>query len=339
MSTWPWAAGAATGIGSLPGDDIAEAVRVVFGELPDLPHLPELPERGPGADLTGRTAGLLVDLPVDLQPSGWRLVERPGRDLRRARDLMARDLDALEEAGAGYAGPVKLQAAGPWTLAATVELHYGDKAVSDPGAIRDLGQSLAEGLRRHVADVRRRLPGAQVVLQLDEPALPAVLTGRVPTASGFGTLAAVEAPTAEAGLRAVFDAAGAYPVAHCCARRPPLDVFRAAGAGAVAVDAALLGEADDEPLGTAVEAGVALWLGVVPPLDGPLSDLAGSVRAVQRVWRRLGFDPGQLPETVVVTPACGLAGASPAHARAVLRRCRDTGRALREDPEGAGGSA
>ena len=61
--TFPWAPGSATGIGSLPGIDIAEAVKTVFGELP-LPYLPELPARGPGADMIGRSAGLLVDLPI-----------------------------------------------------------------------------------------------------------------------------------------------------------------------------------------------------------------------------------------------------------------------------------
>ena len=58
---YPWPAGSATGIGSMPGTDPAEAMRVIAGELPGFPHLPELPARGPGADLTGRTAGLLVD--------------------------------------------------------------------------------------------------------------------------------------------------------------------------------------------------------------------------------------------------------------------------------------
>ena len=66
MADFPWPAGVATGIGSLPGTDIAEAQRVVFGELPELPHLAELPERGPGADMLGRSAGFLVELPVQL---------------------------------------------------------------------------------------------------------------------------------------------------------------------------------------------------------------------------------------------------------------------------------
>ncbi len=338
MTERAWGPGAATGIGSLPGEDPPEAVRLVLDELPDLPHLPELPARGAGADLVGRGATLLVDLPVDVQPSGWRLVDRPGRDLRRAADLLARDLDALERAADGYAGPLKLQVTGPWTLAATVELHYGDKAVSDRGATRDLVQSLAEGVRRHVADVGRRVPGARLVLQVDEPSLPAVLAGRVPTASGYGALSAVEETLAQSGLAEVLaaavDAGAVHTVAHCCAPRPPLELFRRAGAGSVSFDAALVGQAQDDALGTAVEAGVALWLGVVPGTDADLAPLPDTVDGVRRLWGRLGFAPERLPASVVVTPACGLAGASPAYARAALRRVLQTGRALAEDPRG-----
>ena len=332
-----WPAGAATGIGSMPGTDPVEAVRLVFGELPDLPYLPELPARGPGADLTGRGATFLVDLPVDLQPSGWRLVDHPGRDLHRSADLLARDLDALDEAADGYRGPLKLQAAGPWTLAATVELHRGHKVVSDPGAVKDLTQSLAEGLRQHVLDVRRRVPGARVVLQLDEPMLPMVLGGRVPTASGYGTLRSVAGPVAEEGIRAVLVAvvdAGAYPVVHCCAAEPPIELLHGAGARAVAVDAALLGPADDEVVGVAVEAGLVLWLGLVPGTDAALPSLASTLGPARRLWSRLGQDPERLARAVVPTPACGLAGASPSYVRAVLRRLRDAGHALRDAPDG-----
>jgi methionine synthase II (cobalamin-independent) len=335
-------AGVATGVGSMPGTDPAEATKIVLGELPDLPHVPELPARGAGADMTGRGAALLVDMPVDLQPSGWRLVDRPGRDLRRSLDFLARDLDAFEQLAQDYAGPLKLQVAGPWTLAAVVELHYGNKAVADLGATRDLIQSLAEGVRRHVADVAGRLPDAQIVLQLDEPALPAVLVGDVPTASGFGTLRAVEEQVVRSGLAEVLEAAtgagAVQTVVHCCAPHPPVTLFREAGVGAVSFDLALLSEADDEPLGAAVEAGVGLWLGAVPAgtNDDPaaLGDLGDTVRSVRDLWRRLGFAAELLPGAVVLTPACGLAGTAPAYARAALRRVRETARAIVDDPEG-----
>ena len=68
----PWPPGAATGVGSLPGTDVSEAMKTVLGELPDLPYLPELPARGPGADMIGRTAGLLVGLPVEVYAGRWR---------------------------------------------------------------------------------------------------------------------------------------------------------------------------------------------------------------------------------------------------------------------------
>ena len=75
----------------MPGTDPAEAMRIVLGELPDLPHLAELPARGAGAGLTGRTAALLVELPVETTSTGWRFAGRPGRDLSRARGLLSAD--------------------------------------------------------------------------------------------------------------------------------------------------------------------------------------------------------------------------------------------------------
>src|ERR1700712_1846403 len=130
----PVAWGPATGVGSLPGTDPAEALRVVLGELPGFPHLPELPDRGPGADLVGRSAALLVDLFVDLTPAGWRLVPRPGMDLRRAHEFLARDLDAVSDVADGYQGLLKVQAAGPWTLASAPERTRRDRAGGEPGA-------------------------------------------------------------------------------------------------------------------------------------------------------------------------------------------------------------
>jgi cobalamin-independent methionine synthase catalytic subunit len=331
--TRPWAPGAATGIGSLPGTDPREAAALVLGELPDFPHLPELPDRGAGAEMIGRTAALLVDLPVELVPSGWRITAHHGRDIRRARDFLAYDMDALEEHAGGYMGPLKLQAAGPWTLAAALELPNGHKVVTDSGAVRDLTASLAEGLATQVADLEARVPGATVVLQLDEPSLPTVLAGRVGTPSGWGTVRAVAADAAEDGLRAVLDTVPAgRRVVHSCARDTPLALLRAAGADALSIDATIITTAHYDALGEAVEAGVSLWLGVLPATDAAIT--LDSARApIDRLWNELGFNRGQLAASVVPTPACGLAGASPEYVRRVLALLRDTGNWLRDSAD------
>ncbi|MGS2640766.1 methionine synthase [Streptosporangium sp. G12] len=332
MSQYPWGEATATGIGSHPGEDHAEAVRVAFGESPALPYLPELPARGVGADMIGRTASLLLELPVEVQPSGWRFADRPGRDFKRARDHLVRDLDGLEEVTQGYEGPFKIQVCGPWTLAGAIELRYGDKTLADPGAVRDLVDSLTEGLAAHVADVRRRVPGAsRIVVQIDEPGLPGVLMGTVPTASGFGRLAAVDRQIVADRLGAVLPE-GTFTVVHCCAPGVPFGVLRTAGVGGVSLDAHLMRRRDEDAIGETVEAGTALFLGVVPGADTRLPDVDVVAEPAVGLWRRLGFPASTLASQVVLTPACGLAGASPAYARAALAACRKAARVLQDDP-------
>jgi hypothetical protein len=328
VTDFPWPVGSATGIGSLPGTDVAEAQRTVFGELPDLPHLVELPDRGPGADLIGRSAGFLVDLPVQIYAGRWQMAPRPGKDQRRTADLLERDLDQLTEQGDGFAGTVKVQSAGPWTLAASLELAIGGRMLRDLGAVRDLTDSLAEGLRRHVEDVRKRLPRATVLLQLDEPSLTTVLAGRVPTESGLGTYRTVSGPDASTAMRTVVESVGVPVVIHSCAPDVPLQVVRDARAAAVALDLSLLTDLD--PLGEAIEAGLGLFAGVVST-SGARPQAKQIAERLDRLWvSRLGFTAARLPAQMVVTPACGLAGASPDYVRAVLTECREAARRLAE---------
>jgi len=315
----------ATGIGSLPGDDIDAALGLVFTELPDLPHLPELPARGPGADMVGRTAGALMDLHVDLQPSGWRLVNRAGIDERRAVELLTRDLDALAPVAGSHDGPLKVQLAGPWTLAATLQTTRGP-VLADPGATRDVVASLAETVRLHLDEVVRRTPHARLILQLDEPALPAVLAGTVPTASGFGNIRAVDPALVRDGLRDVIG--DAEVVVHCCAADVPLRLLHDAGANAISVDLSTV-HLDRDVAGELVDNGTTFWLGVVPALGpGVPPPVREVVDPVRRLWSDLGFSPERLAETVVLTPACGLAGASDGWARTALRLVRQAAEAV-----------
>ena len=322
----------ATGIGSMPGDDArayAEAVRLVLGELPDLAFVPELPGRGVTANMTGRALAIVDGLGVDLQPAGWRLTDASGIDHRRARSLLAQDLDQVEELAQDWTGAFKAQVAGPWTLAATVEKPRGDKVLSDHGARRDLAQALAEGLRGHVADLRRRLPKVErLIVQVDEPMLPAVLEARVPTASGFGRHRTVHPPEASAALEVVLAAitdAGAEPWVHSCAPGVPWALVADAGARGLSVDHAMLGAKDFDALAQALDDGLMVGLGVVPSID-PGSRPSDTVLTEQvlRWLDMLGLDPAVVSDRVVITPSCGLAGASPDWSHAALRLARTT---------------
>lgn len=334
-----------------------ETARVVAGELPDLPYLAELPGRGPGADITGRAAALLVDIPVELAgPRGWRIAERPGRDLRRATSMLSSDLDAMEEVLDGYAGLLKVQLAGPWTLAATIEQPRSlNPALADPGLVADLASSLAEGAAAHVAEVAKRVPKATLLVQLDEPALPAVLHGAVPTPSGLSRVRAVEDEVARERLHQVLAATPRYTVVHCCARDLPFGLLMSAGADGVSFDPSLLRRADFDGFAEAAEAGLGMLIGALPT-TGPLENTTGTAetarrsgrdererpvpsdtaRIVRDLWRKMDLPPARCAPQVVITPACGLAGASPKQARDALRWCREAAQILPEMMEETG---
>ena len=324
----------ATGVGSMPGEAFAEAAaRRARRARATCRTSSSCPARGITAGMVGRTLGLVRDVGVDLQPAGWRLTDASGVDHRRARSLLAQDLDGLEELAQDYRGAFKVQVAGPWTLAATVEKPRGDKVVSDHGARRDLAQALAEGVRDHVRDVRRRVAGAErLVVQVDEPALAAVAGGGIRTASGL------RAPPRRAPARAHRAprlgarggaAEGAEPWVHSCAPETPYDLLRGAGAARPRPSTSgVVDAAGHDVLATALEAGETVALGVVPSTDA-VPTRPPTPRSTERVLRwldMLGLDPEGVAGSLVVTPACGLAGATPAWARRALQ-LRDRHRA------------
>ncbi|MHA6600626.1 uroporphyrinogen decarboxylase/cobalamine-independent methonine synthase family protein [Corynebacterium coyleae] len=183
MTTLPTTA---FGLGPLPGTDLAQAADVVLSESP-LPHIPQLPDRGVGSDLIGRTAALL-EIPIAPGPRGWRVAARKRADA----DRMARDLDHLEELWHGKVDTVKVQLAGPFTLAAEVEMANGHRIITDPGALRDLTDALLEASNQHRSDVAGRF-GA-TVLQLDEPRLGDVMAGTLKGATDYEAIPAIPEP-------------------------------------------------------------------------------------------------------------------------------------------------
>ena len=318
----------ATGLGPWPGEDPVEAEKIIRGELgsPHLPFLAELPDRGVGSDALGRTACLLEELSVDVQPYGWRLVDRPGKDFRRAASALATDINVLADvAGAEEkrAAEVKVQLVGPLSLAAGLHLHNGERALIDYGARRDLAASLAAGVGTYLSRVSAAVPGARLVVQVDEPDIAAVLAGTIPTSSGYRTLRAVAASEARESWRVVMDALRAAGAAEIVIAVPeieaPFEQILAAGADGIAVPLKALTARQWEQLAGAVEADKRLWIGALDVAGNSLPRVADSVEAVWRPWRQLGL-PATALSTVRVTPSAGLAGRSPAEATAVLGR-------------------
>jgi hypothetical protein len=342
---------AVTTVGSMPGTSASESVAVVVGELGQgdgVPHLPELPARGPGADMVGRTAGLLAevspDLAVETTPDGWRFADAPGREMRRAQSFLGEDLDAWEEALDGYRGWIAASVVGPWTLAAAIELRSGERAVRDAGACRDLAAALGHAAADHVGQLARRVPGARVLLQIDEPSLTAVLLGSIATQSGRGRYAAIEEPVVEQALAAVVDAvhaAGGAAAIHCCAGRPPLGLMRRTGADALSVDLLIHSERDDDEVGELLDRGGRLIAGIVPgtgPATAvPSSVVASTVEPVARLGHRLGIEGDALAAGLLLSPTCGMAGASPPQVRRALALLRAVGRGLRDEDPGHDG--
>jgi hypothetical protein len=320
----------ATALGPWPGEDPVEATRIVRGELgsPHLPFLAELADRGVGADALGRTASLLVDLAVDVQPYGWRVVDRPGRDLMRARSALSTDINVLADLIGAEDAPstdLKVQLRGPLSLAAGLHLHNGERALIDYGARRDIAASLAAGVEGHLKRLATAAPGARLVVQVDEPEIASVLAGTIPTSSGYRTLRSVPGQEITESWRLVIDALRAAGAVEVVVSVPeieaPFDRILAAGADGIAVPLRALTSRQWEQLAGAVEAGKRFWAGALDVADpaARLPRVAEVVDTLWRPWRQLGL-PASTLGALRVTPSNGLGRHSPASATAVLSR-------------------
>lgn len=339
MSDFAHSFATATGVGSWPGTAPRAAAEVVVGELADaLAHIAELPARGVGADMLGRAGALLVDVAIDTVPRGYRIAARPGAVTRRAVSLLNEDMDALEEAwetaglrGAGH--PVKVQAPGPITLAAGLELANGHRAITDPGAVRDLAASLSEGVSAHRAALARRLE-TPVVVQFDEPALPTALGGRLSGVTALSPVPPLDEAVAGGLLDTCVAGVGGDVLLHSCAAELPWDLLQHSTIGALSVDAGALSATDLDGIAAFVESGRTVMLGVVPgsaPERRPSAEEVAA--ALVAVTDRLGFGRSALRDRIGVTPACGLAGATPQWARTAIELARNAAELFAQDPD------
>lgn len=339
MSVFAHPFATASGVGSWPGTAARPAAEVVVGELAGaLAHIVELPARGVGADMLGRAGALLVDVAIDTVPRGYRLAARPGAVTRRAISLLDEDMDALEEAweSAGLRNEgrvVKVQAPGPVTLAAEIELANGHRAITDAGALRDLAASLAEGVATHRAQLARRLEAA-VVVQFDEPSLPAALGGGLTGVTALSPVAPLDEAVAAGLLDDCARIVGGDVALHCCGPNVPWDLLQRSLFRSLSIGAGRPSAADLDGMAALVESGRTVVLGVLPATAPPRRPAAEEVAtALTAVTDRLGFARTALRDRIGVTPACGLAGATPAWARTAIELARRAAQLFAEDPD------
>jgi hypothetical protein len=305
--------------------DLSEAPEGVTG----LPFLAQLAARGPGAEPVARTAALLLEMPVELGPHGWKLADHPGMDGERARSFLRENLGALAIAAYEYAGPLTVQVVGPWTLAATLYLARGDRVLSDRGAVRALAESLAGGLAEHVREVRAQVPGAELTVQVHEPLLGQVAAGVLPTFSGMSRLRPVDGPDLVGGLRPVLDTAredGVTSVVHVGQAWVGIAPVVLAGADGFGMD---LGPVESwnatgwELVARAVERGATFWAGLPPAKVSQCAgtDVRGLADVVSVPWRRMGLEASGLADVVLTgagVDSRGVASGSPDSARGAL---------------------
>jgi hypothetical protein len=245
----------------------------------------------------------------------------------RAKSALSTDIHVLADIAGeedSAADEFKVQLRGPLSLAAGLHLHNGERALIDYGARRDIAASLAAGVGAHLAKVAAAVPGARLVVQLDEPDIASVLAGTIPTSSGYRTLRSVAGQEVTELWRVVIDAlreAGGAEIAIAVPEiEAPFERILAAGADAIAVPLRALTTRQWEQLAEAVESGKRLWAGALQAdAPGGMPKTSEVVESVRRPWQQLGLPLAALG-TVRVTPSGGLESLSPAAATEVLTR-------------------
>ena len=288
--------------------------------------------------MIGRAGALLVDIGIDAVPRGYRIANGRSAVVRRAASLLDEDIDAFEEAWekAGLRGgtrTVKVQAPGPITLSAQLELPGGHRAITDPGAVAGSGRVDWPGVAALRSQLERRLD-TPVVVQFDEPSLPAALKGRLTGVTSLTPVHPVDESVAIGLLDDCVALVGAEVALHSCAAGLPWKALQRSSIHALSVDVSTLTAADLDGVGDSSDSGRTVLLGVIPTTAPAVPPAAEEIaKAAVAVTDRLGFARSVLRERIGITPACGLAGATPQWARTAIELAQKAADAFAEDPD------
>ena len=326
-----------TGIGSLPFEDVDEAVHAVLEFCPDLPYWPQLPKRShlegmneqmaenfPGLSVRDGTMALVQD--DDFFGAAAQLME--AFDDRQADvGAMSADYAAgfdpfVEAARTMHLVEAKGQISGPVTFGMSVLDDQGVPILFDP-VMQDL---LVKHLWLKVYWQRQRFveAGWRAVIFVDEPFL-----------ASFGT--AFFHWTCEQVrdvLEQVYSAAEVTGT-HCCSNTD-WSIFLDSSVDIVSLDA--FGFADDfllyqDSLTRFLLRGGNIAWGLVPTDPEPLEQISAGEMVdrleglVDRI-AALGVARDRVLRQSLITPACGLGTRSPETARRALTLTRDIAQAL-----------
>ncbi len=216
------AAGAVTGIGSLPLTSAAAAIRSIAEFSPEVPFWPQLPQLSERERAVGQGLGVLGNL-IEPRSEGYGYRVRAGR-IDSVLELLHRSsgeltpanaagFSAFEEAlSSGFfpsAAAVKGQIEGPITLSAYL-FHQDRPFLSDPALFAAIAFHISQIICWQID--RLKSAGLPVLLFVDEPAL--CLEAPANAVSEQQRLNALAVTLNDARAR------GAVAGLHCCAARP-----------------------------------------------------------------------------------------------------------------------
>ena len=227
---------------------------------------------------------------------------------------------------------VKVQSAGPLTLAAQLELATGLASCSTAGRCANCPSRWRRELRgtppKCTADSACRWS-----CNSTNPRFPMCSPGHWTGRTILETVPAWPEPEALDVLDRRSAAPDCPSSVHCCAGSLPADLLRRSAAEAVAFDLTRVSRADLDGIGELFDSGTALVLGLVPSTAPNPCRAGGSRRHLP--WNASTVSASLVPRCgqVSVAPTCGLAGGGPALGAAGTEVGARDSAALSVDPE------
>ncbi|HNQ51338.1 MAG TPA: methionine synthase [Candidatus Omnitrophota bacterium] len=340
----------ATGIGSLPFKDPAQAVDLVLRYLPEAPFWPQLPKRNVREGMVAQYSEGMPGLKVT--GDGLQFDRKEAEDSLEAfyGHIISMDLDhfrigesyaaglyefynRLKRQGVAGLKFIKCHVTGPFTFAASITAAGGAALIHDDVLMQAMAKGLAMKALWQIRLFREF--GKPVVVFIDEPYL-----------AGFGS--AFTALTRETAVRVLEEMATALKTpdvlvgVHCCGNTDwsiftdikTIDIINFDAFSYV--DKFTLYGSD---MAQFLERGGYICWGIVPTQEFKpgltVASLAGMIHSGISALANKGADRALLAEQLLISPSCGLGALEPAAADLIFRLLNGLSTHMRATPPGA----